>query len=383
MLGQETLLPAGVTTVEAACHFGAPFAYGGAMEELVFVSTTPGLEEALEGESRALAQAVSREAGGATLRGGRGLHQEANLRLRTASRVLLRIGQFPLGGSLDAKLSKVPLSKYSTGAVRVRAVGKGPLNALEAAATRVFHASGTAEGDAPEVQLRADAGGCTVSIDTSGELLYLRGYRQEVSRAPLRETLAAGVLLLAGYQGEEPLWDPMCGSGTIAIEGALIATHRAPGAMRSFGFERFPSHGGAAWKARLERARAEQRPAAHPIFASDLNAGSLGTARRNAKRAGVLDALTLERRDATRLEPPPGVAKGLVASNLPYGKRVGERSDLPKLYRAFGEALRRLEGWRYALLVAEGDEGALGLRPSRVIPVSNGGIRCGLLLGAL
>jgi putative N6-adenine-specific DNA methylase len=351
------------------------------MQETLFVSTTPGLEEALAAEARGLGCAVARELGGVVLRGAPGLYREANLRLRTASRVLLRVGQFPLG-RLEAGLSSVSLAPYSRGVVKVRAAGKGPLGALEAAATRVYGASESAGEDALEVQLRAEEGECTVSVDTSGELLYLRGYRQEVSRAPLRETIAAGLLLLAGFKGDEPLVDPMCGSGTIAIEGALIATNRAPGATRAFGFERFPSHDAAAWKACLERAGAAERPAAHPVFASDLNAGSLGTARRNAKRAGVQAQLTLERRDATTLEQRSGVRAGLVASNLPYGIRVGEKVDLPKLFAAFGEALRRLPGWRYALLVGDaGAERHLGLDVDRVVEVSNGGIRCRLLLG--
>ncbi len=349
------------------------------MEEQLFVSTTPGLEAALEGEARSLGAAVSREAGGVSMRGPPGLYALANLRLRTASRVLLRLGQVPLREPFDAALARVPVAAEVGTGVRVRATGAGPLAKLEAAATRLW--GGGAGDDAPEVLLRAEGGRCTVSLDTSGEGLHLRGYRQEVSRAPVRETLAAGILLLAGYSGDEPLWDPMCGSGTLAIEGAWLAQHRAPGLARRFAFERFASHDAARWQAELARARAEERPAPFPILAGDLNAGSLGTARRNARRAGLAGELTLERHDATRLEAPAGVVPGLVVANLPYGKRVGDRTELPRLYRDFGAAIRRLKGWRYALLTAEGDERGLGFEPDRALALSNGGLKCRLLLG--
>jgi putative N6-adenine-specific DNA methylase len=229
--------------------------------------------------------------------------------------------------------------------------------------------------------IRLEGPECTVSADTSGEPLHRRGYRQEIGRAPLRETLAAGILALAGYDGTQPLVDPMCGSGTFLIEGAWRSMRRAPGLERSFAFERFPGFGKPAWEERLARARAEALPAPRaPLHGFDLNAGALGTARRNARRAGV--TLALERRDVKTLQAPVA-GPGLLVANPPYGKRVGEGGDLPALYRALGATLRRsFQGWRAALLVPE-DEGLireLGLREARRLRVRNGGLRCQLLL---
>jgi putative N6-adenine-specific DNA methylase len=230
---------------------------------------------------------------------------------------------------------------------------------------------------ASRVRLR-HAGGEAIDEDTSGELLYRRGWRQEISRAPLRETLAAGMLLEAGYDGREALWDPLCGSGTIVLEAASIALARAPGLSRHFAFERRPGHDEAAWRREVDAARGRSAARA-PIWGSDLNAGSLGTARRNARRAGFTAVVGFFRHDATKpwAEVP---ARGLLIANLPYGKRVGR--GIEALYHALGEAFRQLEGWRCALLVeAREAERWLGLTPERVVALDNGGLRCRLLLG--
>ncbi len=159
----------------------------------------------------------------------------------------------------------------------------------------------------------------------------------------------------------------------------------APGLARSFAFERFPGFDAAGWAARKARAEAESLPAPRAVLRGhDINAGSLGTARRNARRAGV--SLTLERQDVRTLALPAGLGPGLVVVNPPYGKRVGEAEDLPGLYRAMGATFRRaFAGWRAALLVPE-DTGlirALGLPEGRSLPVRNGGLRCRLLLCSL
>ena len=132
----------------------------------------------------------------------------------------------------------------------------------------------------------------------------------------------------------------MCGSGTFLIEGAWMSMRRAPGLERTFAFERFPAFDTAAWEERRARAKAEALPAPRsPLHGFDINAGALGTARRNARRAGL--TLALERRDVKTLQPPvPG--PGLVVANPPYGKRVGEGGELPELYRALGATLRQV-----------------------------------------
>jgi len=224
---------------------------------------------------------------------------------------------------------------------------------------------------------------CTLSVDSSGELLYRRGYRQEISRAPMRETLAAGVLLHAGYSGTEPLWDPMCGSGTLVIEAAWIAAHRPPGALRGFAFEAWPWTDREAWRRERARRLAGVRAAPSSILGSDLHAGSLGTARRNARRAGATDAIAFQHADATALVAPAG-PPGLIVSNLPYGKRVGAPGGVDDLLTRFGRSLLRLAGWRYALLVGEaGDAETLHVSPSKVIPLDNGGLACWLMIGVI
>jgi putative N6-adenine-specific DNA methylase len=236
------------------------------------------------------------------------------------------------------------------------------------------------------LQLRLDRDVCTVSVDTTGELLHHRGYRQETSVAPARETLAAAMLWWAGYRGEEPLVDPMCGAGTILIEGTWIALHRAPGSRRRFAFEEWPSFDASAWREELEIARRAELSRPHDrIVGFDIHAGSLGVARRNARRADALDHLRLERADIralpARKEQPPA----LVAANLPYGKRSGEPSKLKDLYRDLAGVLRaKFPGCRAVLLVPETKLGeSVGIEVHQRLRVHNGGLRCQFLLGPI
>lgn len=362
-------------------------------DETVFVSCAPGLEGPLGAEARALGGEVTRTEGGVELRGRAGLHRAANLRLRTAGRVLLRIARFEASDAraLERGLRQVELSRWrwagasvalgsSVQRVRWRGVAEVAARALGLPSPPPRPSEDRAALELA-LHLRVVASAVELSVDTSGEPLYRRGYRQEVSMAPLRETLAAGILALAGPRPDEAVIDPMCGSGTFLIERAWEALRRAPGSLRGFGFERFPCHDARAWALERSQAKAEELAGPPPaVLGFDLHAGALGTARRNARRAGV--TLALERADATRLDPPRGVASGLVVANLPYGKRVGEREQLVALYRAFGENLRlRWRGFRTALLIPDEDRLAALLPAERVVPLSNGGLRCRLLLG--
>lgn len=368
------------------------------MGETLYVSTLPGLEPALEAEARERGLSFRGVEGGIECEGPSGLHQTANLHLRTASRVLLRLGTFtaPTADALVRGLGRLHMADVWDGAAPLRmavslhrSVAPGPAVVLESAAVafnpREVAATGhlDEEGAGPGLTLlvRGEGERWTVSADTSGAPLYQRGYRQEVGRAPLRETLAAGILRLAGYAGDAPLVDPMCGSGTFLVEGAWMSQRRAPGLLRAFAFQSFPSFDAAAWERR--RAEAEGEALTEPRVAPrgyDLNAGALGTARRNARRAGV--TLALERQDLRTLKAPPEVP-GLVVANPPYGKRVGEVEDLPDLYRALGATLNgAFREWRKALIVPDEPRlvAALGLKDARRLPVKNGGLRCLLLL---
>jgi putative N6-adenine-specific DNA methylase len=222
---------------------------------------------------------------------------------------------------------------------------------------------------------------CTVSADSSGALLTYRGYRQALAKAPLRENLAAAVLLGSGWNGQAPLVDPMCGAGTIPIEAALIARRIAPGLAsadrqpRRYAFREWPNFDRAVWEAVVERAMAEMLPGAGiPIHGSDRDAGALEATHDNAQRAGVLPDLTLRVHPLSALEPPPG--PGWLVSNPPYGLRVGESRALRDLYAALGRVAREeLPGWRVALLSAERSlEAQVKLPFAEALRTRNGGI---------
>jgi putative N6-adenine-specific DNA methylase len=370
--------------------------------ERLFLGTTPGLEEALSEEATAVlgplgAQLSAPVAGGVELEGPAGLYQEANIRMRIASRVLLRLGSFQAGdeSSLGRGLKAVDLSAYWDGrsflgisvASHRSRLSKGAQ--IRRMAERAWRLPSSREpsvlGSGTELLIRLNEDRCEVSVDSSGELLHRRGYRQEVSRAPLRETLAAGLLRLAGYDGMSPLWDPMCGSGTIGIEAALLALGRAPGRDRDFAFRRWPSFDPERWNVRWNRLREAERMALpQPIRLSDLNAGALGTARRNARRAMVLEQLQLDRLDATRLSAPTELGPGLVIANLPYGVRVGDGKATLATELVTGLRRGGFHGWRIALFIPRTWKTApLALESPAVSAIDNGGIPCQLVQSVL
>jgi putative N6-adenine-specific DNA methylase len=365
------------------------------LTQVCFAATTRGLESALALEARALGRSTE-VPGGVEVTGPKGVHEEACLRLRTANRVLLRLVALPptswahVARELaHANLSAVapegaPVWLEST----VRHAGAPAAPALRAWLSRVWrspvHPAAGEDRASPGTRLvlRLVEDGGALSADASGELLYRRGWRQEVGRAPMRETLAAGMLVLSGWHPEEPLWDPMCGSGTLLVEAALVARRLAPGLGRHFAFETWPGTDAKAWQARRARAEAEARPSAPaPIHGTDVNAGALGTARRNARRAGVLDSLVLARADI-QSATPGSMAPGLLVANLPYGKRVGSRSSMGAVFEAVGEALSKgFRGWRAALLTDEPArlKRALGRPADGEHALSNGGLSVVLL----
>jgi putative N6-adenine-specific DNA methylase len=358
--------------------------------ERVFVQCLPGLEQVLEAEARSLGR-VRSVSGGVELEGSPGLHAQAVLVLRVAERVLLRLVDVPAQRweqvasairetSLDAVAGPgVPVVLETA----VRMPSAPAPRALAGKLGRVWHRpvetgrSEGREGGVPRLLLRVAEGRASLSADAGGELLHRRGWRQETSRAPMRETLAAGVLALAGYAPDRPLRDPVCGSGTLVIEAALVARSIAPGLGRSFAAEHWSGAAGVDWAGRRDQLRAAVRPRAPAsIVGSDLNAGALGTARRNARRAGVLEDLQLERVDVAGANPGTSLA-GLVVGNLPYGLRVGAHAGLEAFDAALAQALaERFGGWRKALLVD--DEARLaragGREPHRIHRLVNGGI---------
>ncbi|HSN91878.1 MAG TPA: RNA methyltransferase, partial [Anaeromyxobacteraceae bacterium] len=254
--------------------------------ERIFCACAPGLEPVLARELDSLGLEARPVAGGAEAEGDLAA-ATACLASRAADAVLLRLWEGP---AEDLRAGK-----------REAARAAGPLPLL----------------------VRSAGGRGTVSVDAAGAPLFKRGWRARVGAAPLRESLAAGILLACGWNGEAPFLDPMCGSGTLAVEAALVASRRAPGLGRAFAFERLPGHD-AARTARLRAHLAAQaRPVKVPVAASDRNGGAVRLAARNAAAAGVDGILRIARADAASVVPPPG--RGLCATNLPWGVRLEER----------------------------------------------------------
>ncbi len=362
----------------------------GAVERL-FVQCFPGLEDVLADEARALGR-VRQVPGGAEVEGAPGLHAQAALVLRVAERILLRLLDRPVHRweEVEAALRSTALDAVvAPGApvtleTSIRLGGAPGASALSGVLSRAWQrevrrvTSEEREGGPVRLLLRVADGAATLSADVGGSLLHRRGWRQETSRAPLRETLAAGVLALSAHSPEDPLWDPVCGSGTLVIEAALGARHVAPGLGRTFAAETWPMAALADWSGRRERLRAAVRPRAPAaIVGSDLNAGALGTSRRNARRAGVLEDLRLERLDVAAAQPG-ALGAGLLVGNLPYGVRVGAREGLDAFDRALARTLTGpFRRWRRALLVDDPARLARagGRAPDRVHPMVNGGLR--------
>lgn len=361
------------------------------MNERLYLQVAPGLEGMLLEELKALGLGGEVTEGAVELSAAPGTYRRLNLELRTPERVFVELGTVSDVREPSA-WAKIPLNVPANTKVFARVSGKGDGDVLRFASsawkvglTRGFDDESAESGF--HVRFHVQGRRCIVRVDTSGELLYRRGYRQEVSRAPLRETLAAGLLALAGYRGEGLLWDPLCGSGTFVLEAARWARHLAPGALRSFAFERFTHHDAKAWAEEKKRSAARALDKAPSIiWGSDNNAGSLGVARRNGKRAEVLEDVTLQRLDATKLPPGPPGPSGLVITNLPYGHRTAERSGLETLYRGFFSSLRTAcPAWTVAAYVENVGllEKTAGMPFPQRYEVANGGLHCTLAVGTV
>jgi putative N6-adenine-specific DNA methylase len=388
----------------AAPH--APPAPAGSPPLRWFAIVAPGLESVARDEIAALPGVgeVATETGGVGWTGPPASGYRVNLWSRVTTRVLARVGEVearefgklrhraarlpwatfvPPGASVAARASASHCRLYHTGALAEAAV--------LAVADAVPGARAAARGADADVTLlvRGVDDRFTFSADASGELLHRRGARIETGTAPLRETLAAGLLALAGWTPGTALVDPMCGAGTIVIEAATQALGRAPGAGRAFAMERWPLARDAAIAPALEALRAETREATGdrmdppeapdapdaPIMGSDRDAPTIDSARRNAERAGVAARLTLVCRAADAARPT--TPTGLVITNPPYGRRLGDPRAAARGYRDLVRALRaHFRGWRAAIVTPAGleVERQLGLRTGARFALRNGGL---------
>ena len=373
-----------------------------------FAAATPGLEEALKEEVNRLegVRDVLAVPGGVEFGGTLAVGMAANLHLRIASRVVRRLGQVKARdfAPLRRQLAALPWARFLP---RDR-----PLRVdVSVSRCRLFHTKALAEAlelavsdrmgalpprparsddeDEPSdklsrVLLRGEEDRFTVSVDASGELLHRRGWRLETGRAPLRETLAAGILALCGYDPELPFLDPMCGSGTIVLEACAIALHLAPGLRRSFAFETWPSFDANLWATLRAQAEAAQTSAlASVLIGADRAPNAIDIARRNADRAGFLPHIQF---NVATFAANATTENGLVVINPPYGRRLGQHGFALRLGRDIGRILAvGYQGWRIGVLSPDAaftKAITAGLRRSPVAThaLRNGGLRVELLI---
>lgn len=370
------------------------------MTHRFFATTAKGLEDVLARELQALGvTGVTAQSGGVSFSGNMSLCYQANLWLRTASRLLLVLTEFAcetpqalydgvrtinwndfihpeMTLAVDCNLRDSLLTHS----------GFVALKAKDAIVDTIRDRCGSrpnVDTRDPDLQVNIHLfrNLCTVSLDTSGFPLDRRGYRLERTVAPLRETLAAGLLELSGWDCTVPLVDPMCGSGTIAIEAALKASRCAPGLLRQgFGFQRWPGFEAATWKGLVRAARQEVvETITVPIIGNDMAVKAVEIARENAMRADVGDMIHFSAGDMRVLDPPPG--PGVIVFNPPYGQRLGELEELKALYKDVGDTMKkRYKGYVAYLFTGNLDLAKfVGLKATRRIVLYNGPIECRLL----
>jgi putative N6-adenine-specific DNA methylase len=352
----------------------------------IFLVAVPGLEAALHDEARSLGfSGLATVKGGVRFMGAWPDVWRANYVLRGASRVLARIGSFRALhlAQLDKRARAFDWGTY---------LARGQRVAVEASckASRIYHAGAAQEriaralseelgvliSDEAEITVmaRIEDDLVTLSLDSSGDLLHKRGAKQAMAKAPMRETMAALFLRQCGFIGQEPVLDPMCGSGTFVIEAAEIAAGLAPGRNRRFAFEHFKGFDPAAYET-IKANVITQAPNC-TFMGSDRNEGAIAAARANAARAGVSAMTSFERRAISEITPPEGPC-GLVIMNPPYGARIGDAKKLQALYAATGQVLQvRFAGWRVGIITNDSNLArATGLELKRGAPVLHGGIR--------
>jgi len=356
--------------------------------EQFFAVTAPGLEGPCAEELRGLGfDMVHLVSGGVEFAGGLRDLYRANLSLRTASRVVVRVGSMKCSDFPDLfrKASRLPWGKFLHPGtpVSVRAAshrsrlghtGRISRTISEAIDKALGRSALSTGGVAQQVLARLEDDRCLLSIDSSGELLHRRGYRVDTAHAPLRETLAAGLLQILGWTGDRALFDPLCGSGTLVIEGALLAGNRLPGMHRDFAFMHWPGYRPGLWEAlRLEAQKGERVPP-FPLIGCDRDLLAVESARHNGGRAGVSDFVAWCRRDLRDQPDCPG--PGLLLCNPPYGERLGRGEDLRPLYRQLGEICRdSFSGWQVGILCPDERLAKVtGLPLERRSDLVNGGI---------
>jgi putative N6-adenine-specific DNA methylase len=329
----------------------------------IFLVCAPGLEPLLLEEvcEHGFTDPVQ-SPGGVTITGGWPEVWRANLQLRGAVRVLVRVGAFMAFhlAQLDKRSRKfdwgavlrtdVPVKVQVTCKASKIYHAKAAQQRLETALTESHGITLSADAEMV-IKVRINDNQVSISLDTSGESLHKRGHKEAVGKAPMRENLAALLLRGCGYNGNEPVVDPMCGSGTFVIEAAEIAAGLVPGRSRSFAFEQLASFDADAFAAM--RAGGAVKTPRHRFYGSDRDAGVIRMSKANAERAGVSEWTEFACHGAGEVTPPDG-PPGLVLVNPPYGGRIGNKNLLYALYGTFGQTmLSRFKGWRVGMVTSE------------------------------
>ena len=359
----------------------------------IVVKTFAGLEPVLALELNAMgAESVQQERRAVSFVGDMGMLYKANFLLRTALKVLKPIAHFRVNNKEDlySQTNNIPWQDYLT-------LGKSfsidstvqsemfvnsmyaSLKVKDAIADYFRESLGkrpSVNQEDPDIRIHVYlmADYCEIALDSSGESLHKRGYRLGQGEAPINEVLAAGMILLAGWQGETDFMDPMCGSGTLLIEAAMIARGIPAGIYRkSFGFERWLDFDEALFS-EIYNADYEKETSVR-IFGSDISIQSCAMARANIKNAGLSKVIEVETKDFLELDPP--FEKGIIVTNPPYGERLKARS-ISDLYKSVGDVLKQKYAGYSAWIISSSEDGykSIGLKPSRKIELFNGALPC-------
>ncbi len=364
-----------------------------------FFATCPrGLEVPLSNELSEISAADIRKDDGAVhFSGDISVCYKANLFVRTASRIYWKVSSSEYRDEQDIYdlAYLIPWHKWFdlSRTIRVSMVGiRCPLKSLNFAGLKIKDAicdrfrkeTGSrpdVEPNNPDIRIHGfiTEKELVISIDTSGDTLFKRGFREETNVAPIRENLAAGILYLAGWKPGIPLLDPMCGSGTFLIEAAQMSLNIAPGISRKFAFEKFKDFDRDLWLKICEKAVEEELDVTElPIFGSDISDDAVEMAKVNLENAGLLEAVTLKCSDILDLSAPAD--NGIIIANLPYGERMGEINELRELYPKIGDILKKnFSGWNAYLLSSDLEMPKhIRLSVSKRTPLFNGPLECRL-----
>jgi putative N6-adenine-specific DNA methylase len=368
------------------------------LESFEMIATTLyGLEEILADELRTLgAQEIEILIRAVKFKGDKAMLYKTNLHLRTALKVLKPFAHFMLRDDIDLykRIKRIEWEQYLSvdGTLAIEATVNGDffthsqfvaLKSKDAIVDQFREKYGrrpSIDLENPDLRINIHIRdrSCSVSLDSSGASLGKRGYRQEQSLAPMSEVLAAGIIALSGWDKKCNLIDPMCGSGTLPIEAALIASNTAPGRLRTFGFEKWKDFDSGLWTSLKKEADNQITVPSCKIYGSDIENRSVDISKRNAILAGVEKLIEFKKMDF--LHSDEHFNNGIVLMNPPYGERMKELEEIIPFYQEIGTQLKHhyegCDAW-----VISGNIEALkfiGLRPSRKIRLFNGPLECKL-----